>query len=91
MIVLVFDMIVLYSTRGCHRCKKVSDFFKKNDVKYEIIYIDEKDEEKEKLIMENVFSVPALRMENGKIVRMKEIVDESMNVDEKKLRMLIGD
>lgn len=84
-------MIVLYSTRGCHRCKKVSDFFNKNDVKYEIIYIDENDEEKEKLIMNNVFSVPALRMGNGKIVMMKEIVDESRNVDENKLRMLIGD
>ena len=83
-------MITIYSTTQCPRCHKVANFLSKKNIEYKKVVIDDDQDAREELIMANIFSVPALKLSDGKIVSLKNFIDASMNIDEKKLGDLVG-
>jgi arsenate reductase-like glutaredoxin family protein len=83
-------MIVLYSTSQCSKCKKVAGVLDKNGVDYKKILIDENDDAREELIMQNIFSVPAMQLADGRFVSLRNVVSNDTGVDEAQLLEMVN-
>jgi len=74
--------IKIFSTRECHRCKKLAAFLEKNGFPVELLHLDDPENETD-TIMYDIMSVPAI-MKGTTILKtrdifkdvVKEIIDE---------------
>ena len=66
-------VITLYSTSQCDKCKKLATFLSSKGIEVNVLVTDKNTKARSAAAMDKVLSVPVLKKENGKLMRMKNI------------------
>ena len=74
--------LVLFSTKECPKCMKLSDYLTSMGIKYVKRVIDSDPEAETDALMNNIFSAPALK-KGDSVLRTKEIFDRGQIVEDK--------
>jgi len=69
--------IKIFSTRECHRCKKLAAFLEKNGFSVDFLNVDDPENETD-TIMYDIMAVPAI-IKGTAILKMRDIFKDSIN------------
>lgn len=69
--------VKIYSSRECHRCKKLAAFLERNGFHVDFLLIEDPENETD-LIMHNIMAVPAI-VGKTSILKLKDIFSDVAN------------
>lgn len=83
-------MFVIYSTDACPKCDLLGRHLKKKNIVYRKINVEEDEEERTKLVMKNIFALPVLKSESGKMLLMKEMFVAGSELNQENVDRFVG-